>query len=272
MSKTAEPAIYRTTRKFGTVLENCVMNLVTRRLDLSDDSITENTRAAYPLQFIDNRHAGGRGGHPSHVVMLTCDAFGVLPPVSKLTPLQAMYWFMLGYTAKVAGTEEGVTKPTATFSACFGLPFMPMHPSVYGEMLRQKLLQHQVPVWLLNTGWSGGPYGVGQRFSIKHTRALLSAALDGQLDGVELQRNEIFNLQVPVSCPNVPAEVLDPRNTWQDKAAYDRQAQELAALCRLAFKQYESVVSDDVLQSGPPPSPMDAVVASKHKTGGGFEG
>ncbi|EGD82581.1 phosphoenolpyruvate carboxykinase [Salpingoeca rosetta] len=251
LSAQAEPTIWHTTRQFGTVLENVIMHPVTRTLDLSDNSITENTRAAYPLQFVPNRQASGCGGHPANVIMLTCDAFGVLPPISRLTPAQAEYWFLLGYTAKVAGTELGVTKPTATFSACFGLPFMPLHPTVYAKLLREKMEKHNVSVWLLNTGWSGGPYGVGERFSIKHTRSMLAAALDDKLQDVPLKKHETFNLNMPTSCPGVPEDVLDPRNTWSDAAAYEKQANELAALCVEGFKPFVDAVTPDVLETAP---------------------
>lgn len=251
LSAQAEPTIWHTTRQFGTVLENVIMNPVTRTLDLSDASITENTRAAYPLQFVPNREETGCGGHPANIIFLTCDAFGVLPPISKLTGAQAEYWFLLGYTAKVAGTELGVTKPTATFSACFGLPFMPLHPTVYSKILRKKLEQHDVNVWLFNTGWSGGPYGVGQRFSIQHTRAMLSAVLDDKLTGAEFKTHEIFNLNMPTSCPGVPVDVLDPRSTWSDKDGYVKQAEELAVLCQKGFKPFENSVTDDVRTCGP---------------------
>ncbi|EDQ90899.1 uncharacterized protein MONBRDRAFT_18344 [Monosiga brevicollis MX1] len=251
LSKEAEPDIWRTTRQFGTIIENVVMNPVTRRLDLSDGSITENTRAAYPLHFIKNRREDGLGGIPTNVVMLTCDAFGVLPPISKLTAHQASFWFLSGYTAKVAGTELGVKEPQATFSACFGLPFMPLRPTVYAKMLREKIEKHNVHVWLLNTGWTGGAYGEGKRFSIQMTRKLLSSALNGHLTQVEYTTDSIFNLSFPKSCEGVESELLDPRNTWSDKAAYDKQAKSLAAACVKAFKPYESLVDPAVLASGP---------------------
>lgn len=246
LDQESEPVIWKTTRSFGTILENTIMDPVTRQLDLSDGSITENTRAAYPLHCIPNFKEDAQGGIPKNIFMLTCDAFGVLPPISRLTPAQAELMFLLGYTAKVAGTEQGVTKPSATFSTCFGLPFMPLQPTVYSKMLREKLLKDNVNVWLINTGWSGGVYGVGKRFSIKHTRALLDAALEGVLDGAQFAEHPVFKLHMPTSCPNVPAEVLDPRTTWADKDAYDAQCKELAALMNKAFKKFEGSVSDDV--------------------------
>jgi phosphoenolpyruvate carboxykinase (ATP) len=247
----AEPEIWNTTRRFGTVLENVAVNPVTRRLDLSDSSLTENTRAAYPIKYIPNHRPDGKGGHPSDIIMLTADAFGVLPPIAKLTKEQAMYWFLLGYTAKVAGTEMGVTEPQATFSACFGEPFMPRSPTVYAKLLGEKIAKHNVRVWLLNTGWTGGPYGVGERMSIKHTRALLHAALDGGLDDVKTIEDPIFGLQVPETCPDVPTDILTAKKTWKDPAAYDAKAKDLAKRFVEAFKRYESKVDDSVKAVGP---------------------
>ena len=246
-----EPEIFATTRRFGTVLENVVVNPVTRRLDLSDDSITENTRAAYQIGKIPNAKLDGAGGHPSDIVMLTADAFGVLPPIAKLTKEQAMYWFLLGYTAKVAGTEIGVKEPTATFSTCFGAPFMPLDPTVYAKMLGDKIEQHNVRVWLLNTGWTGGPYGEGERMSLPHTRAMLHAALDGQLDSVKLHLEPYFGLEVPESCPGVPTEILDPKHTWKDKDAYDKKARDLAKRFVDGFRPYAEKVPNEVLIAGP---------------------
>ena len=251
LSPKSEPDIYRTTKQFGTLLENVIMNPVTRRLDLSNNSITENTRAAYPLTFIPNFKEDSRGPHASNIIFLACDAFGVMPPISRLTPEQAEYYFLLGYTAKVAGTEQGVTKPTATFSACFGLPFMPLPPTVYAKLLSQKITKNGTRVWLINTGWTGGPAGVGKRMSIEHTRALLHAALDGKLDSVTYATHPVFNLSVPQSCPNVPPEVLNPENTWADKAAYNKSATELAGMCKYAFKEFETFVDKVVVESGP---------------------
>ena len=251
LDREAEPEIWETTRRFGTILENVGMDETTRRLDLSDASLTENTRAAYPIKYIPNHKPDGKGGHPSDVVMLTADAFGVLPPISKLTPAQAQYWFLAGYTAKVAGTEIGVVEPTATFSSCFGEPFMPLNPTVYATMLGEKIKKHNVRVWLINTGWSGGPYGVGKRMSIKHTRSMLHAALDGDLDDVGYAADPFFGLQIPQSCPNVPADVLQPRQTWADPAAYDAKAKHLAGLFHDAFKKYGEHVTDEVKKAGP---------------------
>jgi len=251
LSKEAEPEIYETSRKFGTILENVVCDDETRYVDLNDDSITENTRAAYPLTHLDNIVREGTSGHPKNIIFLTADAFGVLPPVSKLTLEQATYHFLAGYTAKVAGTEEGVTEPKATFSTCFGAPFMPLHPSEYAKLLGKKIKQHNVKCWLLNTGWTGGPYGTGKRISIKYTRALLNAALDGLLDNVEYVKDPFFGFSVPTTCPGVPPEILMTKNTWQDKAAYDEKAGSLAGLFCENFKQYEKFVSEEVTNAGP---------------------
>ncbi|MFP4370368.1 MAG: phosphoenolpyruvate carboxykinase (ATP) [Candidatus Kapaibacterium sp.] len=251
LSKEAEPEIWATTRKFGTILENVVIDEEIRRPDLHDNSLTENTRAAYPIMSLDNIVPEGKGGHPNNIIFLTADAFGVLPPISRLTPEQAMYHFLLGYTAKVAGTEKGVTEPQATFSTCFGAPFMPLHPSKYAELLGKKIRKHNSRTWLVNTGWVEGPYGEGHRISIKHTRALLNAALEGNLDNVEYETDPIFGLQVPKECPDVPSEILMPKNTWKDKNAYDEKAKNLAAMFKENFKQYERFVDDKVIKSGP---------------------
>jgi len=251
LSEESEPEIYSTTRRFGTILENVGIDAITRRLDLDDDNLTENTRAAYPLSHISNALRKSQGGHPTNIVMLTADAFGVLPPISKLTPTQAMYHFISGYTAKVAGTEAGVTEPQATFSACFGAPFMMLHPSRYGELLAEKIKRHNVKCWLVNTGWSGGPYGVGERMKIKYTRAMLNAALQGKLDNVEYEEDPIFGVHVPKSCPDVPSEVLKPRNTWKDQGAYDQQAEKLAKLFVENFREYEKYVDPTVVAAGP---------------------
>jgi len=251
LSAEAEPQIYATTRRFGTVLENVTFDPVTRALDLNDDKATENTRGAYPLNFIDNAVPSGRGGHPVNVVMLTADAFGVLPPIARLSPEAAMYHFLSGYTAKVAGTERGVTEPKATFSTCFGAPFMVWDPNVYAKLLGDRIAKHKSHVWLVNTGWTGGAYGVGKRMKIAHTRAMINAALSGALDNVAVQRDPIFNLDVPVSCPDVPAEVLNPRNTWPDKAAYDAQAAKLAKMFVDNFKTFEATASPAVKAAGP---------------------
>src|SRR4051794_7313622 len=251
LSADAEPQIYATTRRFGTVLENVSIDEDTRQLDLDDDRHTENTRAAYPIAFVENAAPSGQGGHPHNVVMLTADAFGVLPPISRLTPDAAMYHFLSGYTAKVAGTEKGVTEPKATFSTCFGAPFLPLDPSRYAKMLGEKIARHNARVWLVNTGWSGGPYGVGKRMKLAYTRAMIRAALAGALDGVSFAREPMFNLEIPATCPGVPADVLDPRTTWADGAAYDAQAKKLAAMFVENFKTFERGVSAAVLSAGP---------------------
>ena len=251
LSADAEPQIFATTRRFGTVLENVIVDPETRLLDLDDDRLTENTRAAYPIDFIDNAVPTGRGGHPQNVVMLTADAFGVLPPIARLTPDAAMYHFLSGYTAKVAGTEKGVTEPKATFSTCFGAPFLPLPPSRYARMLGENIARHQSRVWLVNTGWSGGPYGTGTRMKIGHTRAMIRAALSGALSQVAYERDPVFNLDVPTSCPDVPASVLRPRDTWADPAAFDPQARRLAAMFVENFKAFEDGVSSAVTAAGP---------------------
>ena len=251
LSQEAEPDIYECTRKFGTILENVQIDAQTRRLDLDDDTFTENTRAAYPLTHIPNIVPEGKAGHPKNLVMLTADAFGVLPPISKLTIEQAMYHFISGYTAKVAGTEKGITEPKATFSTCFGAPFMVHHPNVYAKLLGEKIKEHNVTCWLVNTGWTGGPYGVGSRMKIKYTRAMLNAALNGKLDDVETYTDPFFNLNVPKTCEGVPSEVLNPKNTWQDKDAYDKMARKLADMFKENFKEFADGTSDDIKNAGP---------------------
>ncbi|MBK9099065.1 MAG: phosphoenolpyruvate carboxykinase [bacterium] len=251
LSEEAEPEIYDTTRRFGTILENVQIDAQTRRIDLNDDTFTENTRAAYPLTHIKNIVEDGKAGHPENIVMLTADAFGVLPPISKLTTEQAMYHFISGYTAKVAGTEKGVTEPKATFSTCFGAPFMVWHPTVYAKMLGEKIRKHKVKCWLVNTGWTGGPYGTGSRMKIQYTRAMLNAALDGKLDKVEFETDPIFKLQIPKSCDGVPSEVLNPRNTWKDKKAYDEMANKLATMFVNNFKDYEAETEKEIVAAGP---------------------
>jgi phosphoenolpyruvate carboxykinase (ATP) len=251
LSEDAEPQIYATTRRFGTVLENVVIDPDTRALNLDDDRLTENTRAAYPIDFIDNAVPSGQGGHPKNVVMLTADAFGVLPPISRLSAEAAMYHFLSGYTAKVAGTEKGVTEPKATFSTCFGAPFLPLDPSRYAKMLGENIARHGSKVWLVNTGWTGGAYGVGKRMKISHTRAMIRAVLSGALDEVTYHKDPVFNLDIPSSCPDVPADVLNPRNTWQNAADYDAQAAKLAAMFIENFRAFESGVSKAVLAAGP---------------------
>ncbi len=258
LSPTAEPDIYEATRRFGTILENVGFNGVTGRVDLNDDSLTENTRAAYPISHIAHASRTGVAGHPKNILFLTADAFGVLPPVSRLTREQAIYHFLSGYTAKVAGTEKGVTEPSATFSACFGEPFMVLPPETYAAMLGERIDQHDARVWLINTGWSGGPPGVGERIRIGYTRAMVHAALDGALDEVPYRLDPIFNLSVPEQCPDVPSEVLDPRGTWSDGAAYDSQAWKLAAMFTDNFRKYEANVSPEIRAAGPTSQPQTA--------------
>ena len=251
LSPEGEPLIYAASRRFGAILENVVMDPETRVVNWDDDSITENTRSSYPLQFIEGAVESGCAGHPNHVVFLTADAFGVLPPISKLTREQAMYHFLSGYTAKVAGTERGVTEPKATFSTCFGAPFLPLPASTYARMLGEKIERHNAQCWLVNTGWTGGPYGVGSRMKLAYTRTMVDAAISGKLDGVETRQDPIFGLHVPVSVPGVPDEVLMPRQTWADPAAYDEQAKKLAAMFRENFEKFAADVSEAVRAAGP---------------------
>ncbi|MCF8030487.1 MAG: phosphoenolpyruvate carboxykinase (ATP) [Desulfohalobiaceae bacterium] len=251
LSSEAEPEIYDCTRKFATILENVALDPVSRRLDLDNDSLTENTRAAYPLTHIPSGLSKGINPHPSNLFMLSADAFGILPPISKLTTEQAMYHFLSGYTAKLAGTERGITEPVAVFSTCFGAPFMPLHPHVYADLLGNRIVEHDVDCWLVNTGWSGGPYGVGDRISIGHTRAMIRAALSGELNRVDYRQDELFGLHMPRRCPQVPSRILDPKNTWQDPEAYDRKGRELAELFRDNFRRFASEVSDAVRDAGP---------------------
>ena len=251
LSAESEPEIYATTKRFGTVLENVVMDEVTRELDLDDNSLAENSRGAYPIEFIPNSSEKNMGPVPKNVVMLTADAFGVLPPIAKLTPDQAMYHFLSGYTAKVAGTEIGVTEPEATFSTCFGAPFMPRHPSVYGNLLKERIAKGGVDCWLVNTGWTGGKYGTGSRMPIKATRALLNAALDGSLKNVEFRKDPNFGFEVPVAVPGVDSAILDPRSTWADKDEYDRTAAKLVDLFVSNFAEFAPHVDEGVRQSGP---------------------
>ena len=251
LSKEAEPEIYECTRRFGTIMENVSLDPSIRRIDLDDSSLTENTRASYPLSHLPNIVPSKMAGHPRIIIMLTADAFGVLPPIAKLTPEQAMYHFISGYTAKVAGTETGIIEPVDTFSACFGAPFMVRHPSVYAQLLADKIARHRATCWLVNTGWTGGPYGTGSRMKIQHTRALLNAALNGSLEGVEMRIDPIFSFLVPAQAPSVPSEILDPRNTWSDPAAYDAQAKKLAGLFQENFVQFEDQTPKEVLEAGP---------------------
>ncbi len=250
LSEEKEPEIFRAIR-FGTVLENTVQDPDTRKVDYTDSSLTENTRASYPIEFIDNAKIPCLGGHPKNIVFLTCDAFGVLPPVSKLSPEQAMYHFISGYTAKVAGTEVGVTEPEATFSACFGSPFLVWHPAKYAELLAEKMREHKAHAWLVNTGWSGGAYGTGSRMSLKYTRAIIDAIHDGSLAGAATEADPVFGLEVPTTCASVPAEILVPKNTWSDKNAFDTTANKLAQLFVDNFKKFESDASDAIKSAGP---------------------
>ena len=251
LSPEAEPEIHATTRMFGTILENVVVDPTSRNMNLDDDSVTENTRASYPLRFIPNASTTGMTGHPSNVVFLTADAFGVIPPISRLTIAQARYHFLSGYTAKVAGTESGVTEPQPNFSTCFAAPFLPLHPSVYSRMLGERIEQHKSQVWLVNTGWSGGAYGVGQRMKISYTRAMVHAALNGALAEVPTERDPIFGVAIPTRCPGVPPEVLMPRNTWPDPSAYDAQAKDLARMFAKNFEQFANLVPAEVREAGP---------------------
>ena len=252
LSEEAEPEIYATTKKFATVLENVVMDPATRALDLDDATLAENSRGAYPIHYIPNASLDGKSGHPKNIIMLTCDAFGVMPPISKLTPAQAMYMFLSGYTAKVAGTEKGLgNEPEATFSTCFGAPFMPRHPSEYGSLLGKLIDEHKVDCWLVNTGWTGGPFGVGARMPIKETRALLAAALDGSLNDAPMKTDPNFGFEVPQAVDGVDASILNPRDTWADPAAYDAQAAKLAAMFNENFVVFAPYVDDDVKNSAP---------------------
>ncbi len=251
LSAEAEPEIHATTRRFGTVLENVVMDPHTRELDLDDNSLAENSRGAYPIDFIPNCSDANMGPVPRNIVMLTADAFGVLPPIARLTPDQAMYHFLSGYTAKVAGTEIGVTEPEATFSTCFGAPFMPRHPSVYGNLLKERIAKGNVDCWLVNTGWTGGKYGVGKRMPIKATRALLNAALDGSLNNAEFRKDPYFGFDVPVAVPGVDTAILNPRETWADKGGYDAMAKKLVGLFIDNFAKFDAHVDQGVRESAP---------------------
>jgi phosphoenolpyruvate carboxykinase (ATP) len=250
LSRAGEPQIWRAIR-FGSVLENVVLDPATRRVDYDSQRYTENTRAGYPIDHIDNAEPSGRGGHPSNIVFLACDAFGVLPPISRLTAEQAMYHFLSGYTAKVAGTEAGVTEPQATFSTCFGAPFMPLDPTRYADLLRTRMQTHRAEVWLVNTGWTGGPYGQGSRIELGRTRAMLRAALGGELARVGTTSCPVFGVAVPDTCPGVPTELLQPRRTWKHAGDYDQQARQLAGLFQANFKAFGARVPEAVRQAGP---------------------
>jgi phosphoenolpyruvate carboxykinase (ATP) len=253
LSPIYEPDIFQTTRRFGTILENVDLDPATRKLDLDSERFTENTRAAYPLEFIGNADPTGIAGQPKHVILLTADAFGVLPPIARLTHDQAAYHFISGYTAKLAGTEIGVKEPKATFSACFGAPFMPRHPGEYAALLVERLARWDVPVWLVNTGWTGGPYGTGERMNITHTRAMVRAALKGQLNDIPTVVDPRFGIGVPVECPDVPSELLQPRSTWRDRAAYDQAAAKLARMFATNFEAYADGAASGVRAAGPRP-------------------
>jgi phosphoenolpyruvate carboxykinase (ATP) len=249
LSREKEPQIWDSIR-FGAILENVVYDEATRELDYTSDKITENTRAAYPIDFIPGAVQSGIGGHPKTIIFLTADAFGVLPPIAKLTKEQAMYYFLSGYTSKLAGTERGITEPQATFSTCFGAPFLPLPPMVYAKMLGEKIEKYDTKVFLVNTGWSGGPYGIGKRINLEYTRKMVSAALKGELDKVEFTKDPIFNLNIPASCPGVPSEILNPRNTWKDKEEYDKTAKRLAQRFIENFQKYKDV-SEEIKNAGP---------------------
>ncbi|MFQ5585654.1 MAG: phosphoenolpyruvate carboxykinase (ATP) [Thermodesulfobacteriota bacterium] len=252
LSREAEPQIHECTRRFGTILENVHIDYRTRDIDLDNASLTENTRAAYPITYIRNYAQSGMGEHPKNIIFLTCDAFGVMPPVARLTPEQAMYHFISGYTAKVAGTERGIEEPVATFSPCFGAAFMVRNPAVYATLLSEKIRKHGVHCWLVNTGWTGGPYGIGRRISIHHTRTLLNSAMEGKLDDVPTMTEPFFGLTYPVECPHVPAEILTPRKSWRNQSDYDAKARELVNLFKENFKPFEKDVGDTTLKGGPP--------------------
>jgi phosphoenolpyruvate carboxykinase (ATP) len=251
LSRKDEPEIYTASMRFGSLLENVSMDSTTGLLDLDDQTLTENTRAAYPISFIPNASSTGMGPHPSTLIMLTADAFGVMPPIAKLTPTQAMYHFLSGYTAKVAGTERGVTEPQATFSCCFGAPFMALSPSVYASQLGEKIEKQHANVWLINTGWSGGPYGVGKRVKIAYTRAMVSAALNGELEHVPMEMDPYLGLLVPRLCPDVPSEVLNPRSTWADPHAYDDQVLKLSGMFFQNEQKFDGVMPTEVKEARP---------------------
>jgi phosphoenolpyruvate carboxykinase (ATP) len=252
LSESAEPEIYATTKRFGTILENVPYDPITRLIDLDDETITENTRASYPLEFIANAVPEKKAGHPKNIILLTCDASGVMPPIARLSPNQALYQFISGYTSKIAGTEVGLGKePEITFSACFGGPFMVHHPYKYAELLKRKIERYDAKCWLVNTGWVGGPYGVGKRISIRHTRALLNAALTGKLDNVTYKQDPIFGFEVPEHCPDVPDEVLNPSSSWSDKKEYDRRYKDLAMRFKQNFGKFEDGTPLEIVEAGP---------------------
>ncbi len=247
-----EPIIWEASQRFGSVLENVVYDPVTRDLDFDNDSLTENTRGAYPLLFVDNAIEAGYAGHPENVFFLTADAFGVMPPIARLDAEQAMYYFLSGYTSKLAGTEKGLgSEPQATFSTCFAAPFLPLHPSIYSELLGEKIATHQVQVWLINTGWTGGPYGVGSRIKLPYTRAMVNAALNHQLDDVSFHQEPYFGLSIPDECPGVPSEILNPAKTWTNQEEYAAAARKLVERFEQNFIQFQDAVSGDVVEAGP---------------------
>jgi phosphoenolpyruvate carboxykinase (ATP) len=247
-----EPLIWESARRFGTVLENVVFDPLTHQVDFDSAALTENTRAAYPLDFVENHVPEGYSGHPANIFFLSADAFGVLPPLSKLTPEQAMYYFLSGYTSKLAGTEKGLgSEPQATFSTCFGAPFLPLNPRVYAELLGQKIARHDVSVWLVNTGWTGGPFGVGERIRLPYTRAMVKAVLGHRLDDIAMRKDPVFGLSIPESCPGVPSDALNPLKTWKDQTAYFTQARKLVVNFESNFKQFEGVVSNELMAAGP---------------------
>lgn len=250
LSPEKEPEIYKAV-KFGAILENTRFFPGTTTVDYSNSEVTENTRVSYPLDHIENAVPSAQGGIPNNIFFLTCDAYGVLPPISKLTPGQAMYHFISGYTAKVAGTETGITEPKTVFSACFGAPFMPLHPTKYAELLGEKMVKHDVNIWLINTGWSGGPYGVGSRIKLSYTRDMISAALQGKIDEVDYVTHPVFGLSMPVEVPEVPSEILDPKNTWKEKEAYDQMANKLAREFVENFKKFAEYATDEIMQGAP---------------------
>ncbi|MBT3602338.1 MAG: phosphoenolpyruvate carboxykinase (ATP), partial [Candidatus Latescibacteria bacterium] len=250
LSQAREPEIYNAIR-FGTVLENVGYDATTRSINYEDDTITENTRAAYPIEYIPNAQIPCTSGHPNNIIFLTCDAFGVLPPVSKLTPEQAMYHFISGYTAKVAGTEMGITEPQASFSACFGAPFLVWHPSTYAELLAEKIRENDAHVWLVNTGWSGGGHGVGKRITLTNTRSIINAIHSGALADVDYKSDPVFGLNVPQTCPDVTGSILWPKNTWASSSDYDAKAAHLAHLFKENFKQFEEGTSKEIIGAGP---------------------
>ncbi|HEX2845302.1 MAG TPA: phosphoenolpyruvate carboxykinase (ATP), partial [Chitinophagaceae bacterium] len=252
LTEEKEPEIFRAIRP-GALVENVKFFPGTNRINFDDAGITENTRVSYPLDFISNSLEPSIGGLPKNIFFLTCDAFGVLPPISRLTPGQAMYQFISGYTAKVAGTEAGVTEPKSTFSACFGAPFLPLHPGKYAQMLGSKMQEHKVNVWMVNTGWTGGAYGTGNRMKLSYTRAMITAALEGKLNKVDFKPHPVFGVEIPQECPGVPAEILNPRSTWEDKTAYDEKAKFLANLFIKNFEKYKDGVSAEVLAAAPKP-------------------